>query len=168
MFKTTASFQALFSLALVGDEAVGARPQKSLEACLGGIVISKVVLLKSIDEEPLRQIFGVFVIDIPFYANVVVERLPIAFEDGVKRSLTNLRLTTAYSDNGGAICFGKVPKWTTDICVRVAAAISYSYHCSMQGGGRCSVQYLKRQFATNVQHIATRSHNNRLNSTRTS
>ena len=90
MFEATAAFQSLLRLTLVGYKTVDTGAQKCLEARLRSIVISKVVLLKSVPEKVLGQVFRVLVIDIPFQSNVFVNRLPITVENGAERSLTNM------------------------------------------------------------------------------
>src|SRR6266403_2093283 len=99
MIGATAALKTLFRLSLIGDEAVQASANKSLEAGLSRIVAAKVVLLDSCGKETLGEVLGVFVCRLPLDANVFVSRFPVALNDGGERALTSLWIITARSDD---------------------------------------------------------------------
>jgi len=94
-----------------------------------------VVLLKSVPEKVLGQVFRVLVIDIPFQSNVFVDRLPITVENGAESSLTNMWLFTANRDDGGAIRLWKFSRGSPNVGIRIIDAISPAhYHSSTLTG----------------------------------
>ena len=87
MVHLAATFEPSSGFAFVGDKAVQTRAQISLKAGFPCVVSRKVVLFEGVGEEPLRQILGVFVIDVPFQANVFVRGFPVAREDRVEGAM---------------------------------------------------------------------------------
>src|SRR5689334_19635854 len=114
-----APLEPVAGFAFIGDEAVETRAQISLEAGFAGVIVREVILFESAGEEALRQIFGVFVISVPFETDVFVSGFPVAREDGVEGTMADSLIVAAGVDDGGVICAGKSMCWSANIGIRV-------------------------------------------------
>src|SRR5215204_4586120 len=90
-------------LTFTRNKAVQASSQKGLKAGPGGVVPGEMILLECVCEETLRQVFCVFVVGLPFEANVLVGWFPIAREDSVESAPANDLIIAACANNGRVV-----------------------------------------------------------------
>ena len=69
--------------------------------------------------EALREIFGVFVVSVPFQADVFVCGFPVARDDGVEGATADAGVVAAGVDDGGMISDGKSMCRSANIGIRV-------------------------------------------------
>ena len=112
-----AAFEPATGFSFIGNKAVETRTQISLKAGLAGVVSGKVILLERVREEALRQIFGVFVIGVPFQADVLVRGFPVARENRVEGATADELIIAASVADGGVIGDREFVKRSTDISV---------------------------------------------------
>src|SRR5258705_5867976 len=125
--NATAPFETIVGLLLIGDEAVQTGSQKSLEAGLMYVVAGEVVFLKRVSEKTLREILCVFIVGLPFNANVLIDRLPIAGQDGFECTPTTLLVLTASSHYCRLVGQWKPVLGTTNVCVSLHYRVQ-NYH----------------------------------------
>ena len=113
------SLEPASGFAFVCDKAVQTRAQISLKTGFAGVVSGEVILFEGVREEALREIFGVFVVSVPFQADVFVCGFPVACDDGVKGATADKLIVAAGVDYGGVIGDREFVKWATDISVRI-------------------------------------------------
>jgi len=116
----TATFEPASGFAFVCDETVQAGAEKCLKACFARVVSGEVILFEGVGEEPLRQILGVFVVRVPFQANVFVGGFPVARKDGVEGATADELIVAAGVDDGGVIGDREFVKWATNVSVRIS------------------------------------------------
>ena len=62
---------------LVHEEPVGAGTQKRAQAALTAVVRVKEFLFQKVGEEFLGKVCGIFAVDVPFHAHVLVDGSPV-------------------------------------------------------------------------------------------
>ncbi|HEX5885125.1 MAG TPA: hypothetical protein VFY67_11355 [Pyrinomonadaceae bacterium] len=112
-----AAFEPPPGLSFVRNKAVQARSQKRLEGGLAGVVACEVILLEGVCEEALGQIFCVFIICLPFEANVFVCGFPITRENSVESAAAYELVIAACADDCRMIGDRKFVKRPANICV---------------------------------------------------
>ena len=117
MIHVAAAFESAAGFAVIGHKPVETSSQKGLKAGLGGVVTGKMILLESVCEESLGQIFCVLVVCLPFEANVFVSWFPITSEDSVEGAATYGLIIAASAGDGGVVGDRKPVKWSTNVGV---------------------------------------------------
>src|SRR5258705_7026039 len=115
--NATAPLETIVGLLLICDEAVQTGSQEGLEAGLTYVVAGEVVFFKRVSEKTLGEILCVFIVGLPFNANVLIDRLPIAGQDGVECATTHLLVLTASSHYCRLIGQWKTVLGTPNVCV---------------------------------------------------
>jgi hypothetical protein len=119
----TAAFEAPAGFALIRNKAVETRSQKRLKARFAGVVAGEMVLLERVREEPLRQIFCVFVICVPFEANVFVSGFPVTRKDGVECAAAYELIIAAGAYDRRMIGDRELVKWATNVSIWISHRI---------------------------------------------
>ena len=88
MRASGATFEPLGIPCLIHEKPVRAGAEKRAQASLAEVVRIEEFLFQKTGEEVLREVGGVFPLDAPLHAHVLVDGFPICSGDGVDRPRT--------------------------------------------------------------------------------